>query len=174
MPALLEFCAKGFHEALTLTEVPLVRAPGRPVADLARLPMKELRMGTRVAAWGRDRRGRVGSGSDVIIRRADAVFPGKGDGKIGPRARGAVVARRRRTMEATADMVTTGVSDARVADDGRDVGRCAAGAPGATELPIGLVPLAESSTNQNAPFRLGSRDGDPTIPHFVRERGAVR
>ena len=27
---------------------------------------------------------------------------------------------------------------------------------------IGVVPLAESSTNQNAPFRLGSRDGDPT------------
>ena len=90
MPALLEFCAKGFHEALTLTEVPLVRAPGRPVADLARLPMKELRMGTRVAAW--DEIGGVASGQARTSRVGPMPFFREKVTKIGPRARGVVVA----------------------------------------------------------------------------------
>lgn len=49
MPALLEFCAKGFHDARVFTDVPFVRAPGRPATVFRRVPLNALLSETRAA-----------------------------------------------------------------------------------------------------------------------------
>lgn len=52
MPALLEFCAKGFQDALVFTDVPFVGHPRRACVVLPCLPHRDVRRGARQAAWG--------------------------------------------------------------------------------------------------------------------------
>ena len=52
MPAVLEFCAKGFHDAEVFTEVPLVGTPVNAWVVLDCLPQNEVRRGARQATCG--------------------------------------------------------------------------------------------------------------------------
>lgn len=53
MPAVFEFCAKGFHDAEVFTEVPLVGTPVSAWVVLERLPKNEERRGARQATCGK-------------------------------------------------------------------------------------------------------------------------